>query len=75
MPSSIEVNGVYCLTCHSVVISEHRHDFKACKCEKDTRICVDGGTDYIKRAFGSKARWKELMTGEEFGVDDYLVSL
>ena len=39
-------NQVECTRCGEVVRSEHRHDFRWCKCGN---IAVDGGSWYLKR--------------------------
>lgn len=48
MKSIIVVNRVYCTKCKELIISKHVHDFKTCKCEN---VSVDGGTNYLKRAW------------------------
>lgn len=37
--------GIMCPECKDVIFSEHRHDFKFCKCEG---VFVDGGYDYLR---------------------------
>ena len=39
-------NAAKCLKCGTVVESNHRHDFRGCKCEA---MFVDGGLDYVRR--------------------------
>lgn len=46
--SRIIRNSAKCLKCGDEVESKHRHDFVRCKCKA---LAVDGGTDYLKRAF------------------------
>ena len=41
-------NAIQCLSCDEVIVSEHRHDFKTCKCGN---VSVDGGLEYKRRAF------------------------
>lgn len=41
-------NSIKCNHCGDVIVSEHRHDFKWCKCGT---VAVDGGQDYLKRTF------------------------
>lgn len=41
---------VKCLECGVVLSSEHRHDYKTCKCPNQTM--VDGGNDYLR--YGGK---------------------
>jgi tRNA(Ile2) C34 agmatinyltransferase TiaS len=43
----VVVNKAQCKLCGDVIESEHRHDFKWCKCGE---IAVDGGKSYLKRA-------------------------
>lgn len=42
----ILVNKIKCKKCGDIIVSEHRHDFKYCKCGA---VAVDGGQDYLKR--------------------------
>ena len=37
--------GLKCKHCGDEIFSNHRHDFKKCKCEK---IFVDGGDSYFR---------------------------
>lgn len=37
---------VQCLKCKSILISNHRHDFRLCGCSQQTFI--DGGYDYMR---------------------------
>lgn len=37
------MNALVCLKCRSLIVSLHRHDFRACECGA---IFVDGGNDY-----------------------------
>ena len=59
-------NGVECLHCNTIIVSEHRHDFKSCACPEERRICVDGGKDYKRRVWGSGARWRDLESSLVF---------
>ena len=45
----ISVNQVQCKRCGSIIVSEHSHDLKWCKCRG---VAVDGGRDYLKRLTG-----------------------
>lgn len=40
------LNRIKCKKCNSIITSDHRHDFKSCKCGA---ACVDGGSWYLKR--------------------------
>jgi hypothetical protein len=39
-------NRIQCKKCNDIIESEHRHDFKWCKCGA---VAVDGGKDYMRR--------------------------
>jgi len=40
-------NMAMCPRCRTVILSQHRHDFVMCNCEKEEdKIFVDGGNDY-----------------------------
>ena len=54
-------NSVQCLKCNEEIVSEHRHDFKFCKCGN---IAVDGGKDYLKRS-GGIGKYKDTSIFEE----------
>ena len=41
----VKRQGLKCLKCDDVIISNYRHDFKFCKCRN---IFVDGGNDYCR---------------------------
>jgi hypothetical protein len=41
--------GVQCPNCKEEIFSEHRHDFKECKCKQ---TFVDGGNSYLR--YGGK---------------------
>ena len=57
------INGVECLHCNTRIVSTHRHDFRGCPCPETTRVYVDGGTDYKRRAWSDGARWRDLASG------------
>jgi len=42
----IVLNQITCKHCNDTIQSNHRHDFKDCKCGK---VSVDGGHDYLRR--------------------------
>jgi tRNA(Ile2) C34 agmatinyltransferase TiaS len=44
----IITNKIKCNSCGEVIESKHRHDFVTCKCGA---VSVDGGKDYLRRAF------------------------
>jgi hypothetical protein len=47
------LNAVECGLCWHVIWSEHRHDYRTCKCGN---ISVDGGLDYLRRVGGQPYR-------------------
>jgi len=57
------LNMAECNKCKQVLISSHRHDFRACVCGA---MSVDGGIDYIKR-MGDINDINELSIIEENG--------
>lgn len=64
----ILVNKIRCNHCGDVITSEHRHDFKSCRCG---RVAVDGGTDYLRRGFiDSTDDYTELSEYEETDDSD-----
>ena len=65
--------GLKCLTCGSEIFSEHRHDFKGCKCPKGsgTWVHVDGGRDYMKVGFEDGAIYEVIEREDHvLGTDD-----
>lgn len=46
MSEKIIINKAKCRLCGEVLISEHRHDWKQCRCGE---LSIDGGNDYIRR--------------------------
>lgn len=36
---------IECAKCHERIRSEHRHDFRSCRCKE---TFVDGGSDYLR---------------------------
>ncbi len=59
-------NAVHCNTCDTTIESIHRHDFVRCRCPEgsETQVFVDGGHDYNRRLWGSRADFTEI--DEEF---------
>ncbi len=43
-------NAIKCNHCGDVIESEHTHDYKTCSCG---RVAVDGGHDYLRRAYST----------------------
>ena len=58
---AIVKNSIKCNHCDDVIESVHVHDFKYCKCGT---VAVDGGKDYLKRAFKTSPEkdYTELST-------------
>lgn len=57
MTKKIIRNAARCKKCGDVIESKHRHDFVTCSCGA---LSVDGGKDYLKRAFISADAYEEL---------------
>jgi len=53
----IVLNQAKCLDCGDLIFSAHRHDFQTCSCEN---LSVDGGMDYIRRAYATDANIQEM---------------
>jgi hypothetical protein len=51
-------DAVHCLSCDDVVYSINRHDFRHCSCGN---VSIDGGKDYTKISFKSKAKYKMVV--------------
>lgn len=52
----IKRNKIKCLHCNDIIESQHRWDFRYCKCGK---VAVDGGRDYLRRV-GHENDWEEM---------------
>jgi hypothetical protein len=52
-------NAVFCNLCSTVAESGSRHEMRACHCGK---VSVDGGHDYLKRAYTTGSDYTELST-------------
>jgi len=59
----IITNKIKCNHCGEVIESKSRHDFRTCKCG---RVSVDGGKEYLKRAFKKEGDYEDLS--ETVGV-------
>ncbi|NTV78930.1 MAG: hypothetical protein HGA25_07330 [Clostridiales bacterium] len=56
-------NCIMCNSCKEILISQSRHDYKECSCGT---VAVDGGTDYLRRAYkNSLEDYEELSEYEE----------
>jgi len=56
-------NAAKCNKCGDEIESVHRHDFNRCTCGA---IAVDGGTDYLKRAYTDRTDILELSERRRF---------
>ena len=63
LESAILSNKIRCKKCGDTIESEHRHDFKWCKCES---CAVDGGKSYLKRSAKSFEDVEELSVIESY---------
>ena len=55
--------GIQCQDCGQHVFSEHRHDYKSCKCGASA---VDGGNDYLRVCGQYIVIRLDLTTGEMY---------
>lgn len=46
----IVINKIQCNHCGDIIVSQHRNDFKSCKCGC---VAVDGGNEYLRRTFAN----------------------
>lgn len=49
-------NKIRCKKCGEIIVSNHVHDFKWCKCQS---CAVDGGREYLRRN-GNEKDYEEL---------------
>ena len=54
---AIVKNVIKCNRCGDVIESKFRHDFKTCSCGA---VSVDGGHDYLRRAFQEDVGFTDL---------------
>jgi hypothetical protein len=50
-------NAAECGRCQDLIVSEHRHDFRSCKCGA---IFVDGGLEYQRYGFREPGDFTDL---------------
>lgn len=60
-------NRAKCKICGDILESTYRHDFKQCKCKA---MAVDGGHDYISRAWDPKYGDKDDVIEEMNEVEE-----
>ena len=65
----IIINKIKCKKCGDIIESEHRHDFKVCKCGT---VAVDGGYDYLRRC-GDLGNYEDLSVIEELDFDSVTI--
>lgn len=63
MKRVIILNQAKCLVCGEILESRFRHDYKTCSCGS---LSVDGGHDYISRAYKEEGCFKELSQFLDF---------
>lgn len=61
MKRRITKNAVKCKICGDIIESTYRHDFVTCSCGN---VSVDGGHDYLRRAFRNRDEYIELSESE-----------
>ena len=61
MKRRITKNAVKCKICGDKIESTYRHDFVTCSCGN---VSVDGGHDYLRRAFRNRDEYIELSESE-----------
>lgn len=61
MKRRITKNAVKCKICGDIIESTYRHDFVTCSCGN---VSVDGGHDYLRRAFRNREEYIELSESE-----------
>lgn len=61
MKRRITKNAVKCKICGDIIESTYRHDFVTCSCGN---VSVDGGNDYLRRAFKNRDEYIELSESE-----------
>lgn len=55
-------NKIQCKHCGKIISSLSRHHYVKCDCG---RVAVDGGKDYLRRAFYDKSDYIELSVVED----------
>ncbi|MCR5704228.1 MAG: hypothetical protein K6G85_06360 [Eubacterium sp.] len=63
----IVINKAKCKICGDILESTSRHDFKQCKCKS---MAVDGGHDYISRAWDPQYGDKDDIIEEMNEVEE-----
>ena len=59
---TIKRNRAVCFICDTIIESKHVHDFVTCKCGN---VSVDGGRDYIRRAFEDSSKFADMSEFED----------
>ena len=55
-------NAIKCNHCGDIIESKHTYDYKRCRCRT---VAVDGGLDYLRRAYISEGDYTDLSEFEE----------
>lgn len=63
----ITQNAAVCHLCGEFIESKHGHDFKWCSCQN---VAVDGGKNYIRRAFNDKCTFTEMNEYRNMTVEE-----
>jgi hypothetical protein len=65
-------NAAKCNKCGDEIESAHRHDFRKCSCGS---IMVDGGKDYLKRAYNDPTDILELSEHRKLTKDELVAKI
>jgi len=63
----IRINAIQCKKCKETIQSEHRHDFKTCKCGS---VSVDGGSWYCRRVGNLDDIIEKVITYKDVEEDE-----
>lgn len=50
--------GIMCPSCKDIIFSEHRHDYKSCKCGD---VTIDGGKDYLRYGWANHLKKEDVF--------------
>lgn len=63
----ITTNAAVCHLCVEYIESKYGHDFKWCSCQN---VAVDGGKNYIRRAFKDKGTYTEMNEYRNMTIEE-----
>lgn len=63
----ITQNAAVCHLCGEFIESKHGHDFNWCSCKN---VAVDGGKNYIRRAFNDKGTFTEMTEYRNMTIEE-----